>query len=302
MNVHSRQATALAAAVLVSLLAACGSDDDNPGENTPPSTPPATTAPTAPPPPSPNLPGQASCTRIGLGTLNSNCPRDTPTFLTQIDRALDELLAEQPGIFEPNANGHRVLSPGRLYVGVIEKLDRQGICADFDGEELQVKNNNSFNDQYHLVTSGFILRRGQSSYRATCYPASFPTPAPPLHATPGCNLAPSRSLTCTRELPPRYLADVDAAIDKVAREHPEVFDFNVVQPGTPWFKIVDPDRYFVFMVQAMTSFGYCAIYDGEELGIKKENAFNEQYDIFAGEGFIRRGEGSYRSTCYPSTF
>src|SRR5687768_17835631 len=52
------------------------------------------------------------------------------------------------------------------------------------------------------------------------FPASFPTPAPPLHPTDGCRLAPSRSLTCTRELPPKFIADVDRAIDKVAREHP----------------------------------------------------------------------------------
>ena len=44
------------------------------------------------------------------------------------------------------------------------------------------------------------------------------------------------------------------------------------------------------------------VYDGEELAVKTENGFNEQFDIFAGDGFVRRGEGSYRSTCYPSTF
>ena len=108
--------------------------------------------------------------------------------------------------------------------------------------------------------------------------------------------------TCTRELPPRYLGDVDRAIEKVAREHPEVFDFTRVQTGTSWFKIVNPDRYYVLMVEAMQSFGYCSIYDGEELAVKTENGFNEQFDIFAGEGFVRRGEGSYRSTCYPATF
>src|SRR5687768_11840701 len=112
------------------------------------------------------------------------------------------------------------------------------------------------------------------------FPASFPTPAPPLHPTDGCRLAPSRSLTCTRELPPKFIADVDRAIDKVAREHPEVFDFNRIQPGTNWFKILDGDRYTVLMVEAMNSFGYCTIYDGEELAMKTSNGFNEQYDIY----------------------
>ena len=44
----------------------------------PPTTTAPSAAPTAPPPPSPTLPGQASCSRIGLGTFNSNCPRSGP--------------------------------------------------------------------------------------------------------------------------------------------------------------------------------------------------------------------------------
>jgi hypothetical protein len=220
----------------------------------------------------------------------------------QVARAVDETVAAHPEAFEPHPLGLRVLSPGKLLVGVIESLDRQGICADFDGEEIQVKTSNDLNDQYHLITSNFILRRGESSYRSTCFPASFPTPAPPLVPTPGCRLAPSRSLTCTRELPPQFIGDVDRAIEKVAREHPEIFDFNRTQPGTNWFQILDADRYAQYMVEAMTSFGYCAQYDGEELAMKTSNGFNEQYDIYAGDGFVRRGEGSYRSTCYPATF
>lgn len=301
MKLPFRPASALAASVLIAFLSACGSDD-NPGNPAPPSPTPASAAPTAPPPPSPSLPGQASCERIGLGTFNENCSRSGAFFDQEVEQAIDLVLQQKPGIFENHPLGKRVLSPGQLLVGVIENLDRMGICADFDGEELQVKNSNDLNDQYHLITSNFILRRGGSSYRATCFPASFPTPAPPLNPTDGCRLAPSRSLTCTRELPAKYIGDVDRAIDKVAREHPEVFDFNRVQPGTDWFKIVDFDGYFVHMVDAMKSFGYCAIYDGEELAVKGENSFNEQYDIFAGDGFIRRGEGSYRSTCYPATF
>ena len=300
MKLRSGTAAALPALALLSVLAACGGGDttNNPPQ---PSAPAPSAAPTAAPPPSPSLPGQASCSRIGLGTLNTDCARSGPNFDPQVAQAVDQVVRDHPEAFAPHPLGLRVVSPGKLLVGVIENLDAMGICAGFDGEELQVKNTNAFNDQYHLITSNFILRRGESSYRSTCSPASFPTPAPPLNPTPGCRLAPSRSLTCTRELPPKFLGDVDRAIDKVAHDHPEVFNFDRVQPGTNWFQIVDPDRYFVYMVEAMTSFGYCAHYD-EELAVKNENGFNEQYDIFAGDGFVRRGEGSYRSTCYPATF
>jgi hypothetical protein len=289
-------AVALAAAAL---FGACGGDEGP--STTPPPTTPATTQPAAPPPPSPQLPGQASCSRIGMGTLNTECGRFSPSFMAELNEAIDAVIRERPAVFENAGGGLRVNSPGQLYVGVIEKLDARGICADFDGEELQVKSSNAFNDQYHLVTSGFILRRGESSYRATCSPASFPTPAPPLIPTAGCALAPSRSLTCTRESP-RFLAHVEEGLRIVEREHPEVFDFTRSQPGTDWPRIVDGDGYIRYILQAMARLGYCAIYDGEELAVKNSNNFNEQYDIWAGEGFSRRGEGAYRASCYPATF
>ena len=302
MKLHIRPAAALPAVVLISSLAACGGDD-NPGNPVPPTPPPASAAPTTPPPPSPSLPGQASCTRIGLGTFNENCPRSGPHFQVQVERAIDEAIAQKPQIFSPVGNGLRVNSPGQFLVAVIENLDRVGICADFDGEELQVKDSNAFSDQFHLITSNFLVRRGESAYRATCVPATFPTPAPPLNPTPNCNLAPSRSITCTRESP-QFLGDVERAINKVAAERPEIFDFTRTQPGTPYFKIRDEhfDLYFTLMVQAMQSFGYCSRYDGFELAVKNSNGFNEQFDVFSGEGYVRRGEGSYRATCYPATF
>lgn len=301
MKLRSGTAAALPALVLISLsmLAACG--DDTPNSPPEPSAPAPSAAPTAPPPPSPSLPGQASCSRIGLGTFNENCPRSGAHHSDHVELAIDEVLRQNPELFEDHPLGKRVVSPGRFLVAMIESLDRMGLCADFDGEELQVKGTNDLNDQYHLITSNFILRRGDPAYRATCFPAAFPTPAPPLHPTPGCSLAPSRSLTCTRENS-QFLGDVDRAIDKVASEHPEVFDFTRVASATNWFKIVDNDRYFTLMVDAMKSFGYCAIYDGEELAVKNANGFNEQFDIYAFDGYIRRGDGSYRSTCYPATF
>ena len=36
--------------------------------------------------------------------------------------------------------------------------------------------------------------------------------------------------------------------------------------------------------------------------MKNTNAWNDQYDIISGDGYIRRGTGSYRSTCYPAWF
>jgi len=293
--------SALAAIVAASTLSVCGGKS-SPSQSTPAATPPPTTAPPATQP----TPAATSCSRLGYVTPSNNCSVDAPSFQPQLEKAMDQLIAQHPEIFnlsESTGSGqYRVRSPGRYYVGLIQNLEAQGLCAGFDGEELAIKSANAFNDQYHVMTSAFYMRRGTGSYRSTCSPASFPTPPPPFPPNNGCALPGSLEITCDHEDETFYLADVERAIDKVAHDHPEVFNFNNVQAGTDWFAIIDNDKYFDYMVQAMISFGYCARFDGEELVAKKQNAFSEHFDIFAGEGYIRRGPGSYRSSCFPAAF
>jgi predicted small lipoprotein YifL len=292
--------TALAAILAALTLSVCGKK--SPSENTPVTTTPPTTAPPATQP----TPVPTSCDRLGFVSPSNSCGSESPHYLPQLERAMDRLVAEHPEIFklsESSGSGqYRVVSTGRYYVGLIKNLEAEGLCAGFDGEELGIKEGNAFNDQYHVMTSAFFMRRGQGSYRTTCSPAVFPTPPPPFPSNNGCPLPGSREVTCSRE-DGLYLADVDRAIVKVTQEHPDVFDLNTSAPGTGnWYAIRNADRFFELMVQGMISLGYCARYDGEELVVKKTNEFNEQYDIFAGEGYVRRGSGSYRSTCYPAAF
>jgi hypothetical protein len=65
---------------------------------------------------------------------------------------------------------------------------------------------------------------------------------------------------------------------------------------------VDPDRFTQELVAQLTSTGLCAFYDGEELGVKSSNDFNDQFDVLTFELFLRRENGSYRSTCRPAWF
>ena len=291
--------SALAVILAASTLSVCGKK--SPSDSTP-ATPPPTTAPPATQP----TPPPTTCSRLGYVSPSNNCTSDAPSFSSQVDQAMSQLVAQHPEIFnlsESSGGGqYRVRSPGRYYVGLIKNLEAQGICAGFDGEELQVKNSNSYSDQYHVMTSAFFMRRGAGSYRTTCTPAVFPTPPPPFPPNNGCALPGSLEFTCDHEDESFYRADVERGIEKVAKDHPEVFNFTNVQPGTDWFAIIDNDKYFAYMVQAMISLGYCSRFDGEELVVKKTNDFSEHYDIFAGEGYIRRGPGSYRSSCFPAAF
>jgi hypothetical protein len=86
------------------------------------------------------------------------------------------------------------------------------------------------------------------------------------------------------------------------REHPEIFDFSVRASGTTWPGVRDFHQYHEYIAQSMIAKGYCSRFDGEEIVVKKENRFSEHFDVFLGEGFVRRGEGIYRSTCWPAAF
>jgi hypothetical protein len=262
-----------------------------------------TAAPTPTPVPTPNLPGKASCTRIGLGHDGGNlCDMRGPTFQEDVVEAIHELQNQQHQIFEDSPGGVIIRSPGQFYVGLIEKLDKKGLCAGFDGEELQVKASNEFNDQYALRTSRGFLRTDASIYRATCLPAAFPTPLPPFPPNNGCKLASSLELTCTRETS-SYYPDIERSIDDVLRTRPELFDFTVSSPGNAtWPGVKDFHAYHEAIAQSMIAKGYCSRFDGEEIVAKKENRFSEHFDVFLGEGFVRRGEGTYRSTCWPAAF
>ena len=127
-------------------------------------------------------------------------------------------------------------------------------------------------------------------------------PPPPFQPNNGCKLASSRDTACAREADYFYLDDVERSIDEVMVAHPEYFDFTVHAPGASWPGVRDFEGYHQAVVQRLIAKGYCAIFDSEEIQAKKENRFSEHFDIHLGDGYVRRGEGAYRSTCWPAAF
>ena len=127
-----------------------------------------------------------------------------------------------------------------------------------------------------------------------------PTPFPP--ALPACPLGPGggSGQHCPYELP-QFALPVNEAIAIVQNEHPELFDFTKHRGGLSYL-VVDPDRYTKGVAYVLSTRGFCAIWDGEEIAMKNTNAFNEQYDILTFEGYVRWGAGAYQSTCYPAWF
>jgi hypothetical protein len=256
-----------------------------------------------------NPPLSATCNRLAIGTASGKevCRNEGQTFLDELDEAIDLLVAQQPQIFDldhvAGAEGYKVLSEGAFFVGVIQNLDKMGICAGLYGEELAVTNVKEYSDNFDIIDSNHFIRRGISSYRSTCQPAAYTTPMAPAINTPGCSLPASVSIACSRENP-QFLQVVEDAIDQVVREHPEYFDQSSTQPGgiAGTYRVVNDDAYTAEMVKIVNGKGLCARWDGEELNIKTNNVNSDNYDIHTAQGYIRRGGGAYRVTCYPAYF
>lgn len=130
-------------------------------------------------------------------------------------------------------------------------------------------------------------------------PPPSPTPEPPV-AT-GCGLpAGGPFQRCARELP-FFNHELNAAIAEVQNEVPELFDFNDWQSGLS-YRVLDRERYHAEVVARLEKMGFCAVWDGEEVGVKNTNDFNEQYQVMTSLNYVRWGGGAYRSTCFPSWF
>jgi len=281
---------------LITLSVCGGKSPSGPGPTVSPSINPG---PTPTPTPTADPPVSASCVKIGYGGEAKKCPMEVAQFQQQVDGAIRTLQHDRPEIF----NGNYIQSLGSYYVGLIKILDKQGICAGYDGEELAVKTDNVSNEQYDIETAGGQVRFGPVSYRATCYPAAFPVPpGPPIPPPPGCSLPPSAPVACGRDgSEGKYYTDVVAGINEVVNAQPDLFDFKDQRAGGPYIKNLE--AYANAVAEKVTQKGYCARWDGKELGVKKgSNEFNEQYAITLSLTHVRRDSNMYRSTCFPAAF
>jgi hypothetical protein len=146
-----------------------------------------------------------------------------------------------------------------------------------------------------------------SSPAPTPTPAPGPTPTPKPNPTPtpgggSCPLPPSTNpdAPCS-PASESFLAQVDAAITHVTKQQPDLFDFGSKKCDNCYY--IKNEAKFVDAVEVrLLQQGLCTFYDGEELAVKNTNKFNDQYDIVLSSGHIRRGPGSYRTTCRPSWF
>ena len=130
------------------------------------------------------------------------------------------------------------------------------------------------------------------------FPLARANPAP---SPAGCSLPPSSEVACGRTTP-QFLDDVEAAVDQVLKQKPELFDFGRTASGTDWPLVKDMPAYHLAVVNALATKGYCGRFDGEEIQLKRSNETSEHYDVNYADRYVRRGPGIYRTSCYPAAF
>jgi hypothetical protein len=148
------------------LIVTCGSDTDKV------TTPAATPVPVATPAPAPTA--QAFVCPLPALPDHGNCPKLNPLFRDPVNTAIDTAVAEHPELFNLNDNidgtAFRILDRDKYLKAVTANLNKQGFCVAESREELGIKNTNTFNEQWNVVTSDLRVRR---SYITTCFPAAF---------------------------------------------------------------------------------------------------------------------------------
>jgi len=128
-----------------------------------------------------------------------------------------------------------------------------------------------------------------------------PPPDPPPAAAVGCNAGPGTFNDNCARLSPAFLADVDAAINRVVARRPDLFNLDDAR-GPGGYYVKDSDTYYHEVLVELRQAGFCAVADHGEVAVKVDNTLNDQFHIMISSGYIRRGEASYRATCRPAWF
>jgi len=133
-------------------------------------------------------------------------------------------------------------------------------------------------------------------------PSPLPSPKPSPSPTPSpCPYGKGTvDTTCVRGVPV-FLQKVEAAIDQLVQKQPEIFNLeDAAGPGG--YRVLDSKKYYAGVVKNLEAMAFCAAADNNLVQLKNSNEFSEDYDILLSSEHVRRGDGSYRSTCNPPAF
>jgi hypothetical protein len=144
----------------------------------------------------------------------------------------------------------------------------------------------------------------------TASPAPSPLPSAGPGGIAGAATCPvsgkgSVSAACSKKVGTLF-PQVDAIVEQVIHQRPELFDLTryVGPSGSGGYLVRDQEAFYNEVVTRLQAAGVCAYYDFTRflLQVKDSNASSEDYALILSNGHLRRGEGSYLSTCLPAAF
>lgn len=128
-----------------------------------------------------------------------------------------------------------------------------------------------------------------------------------VHACPGATPVDCSPGTGTgeggqcRDGPSCFVARVQGAVNATIAAHPTWFRFD---DTIPCWIVLDGERYLDAVVADLIAHDLCAMRDpnapGEEVTVKHDNAFSENFDILASTGCARSGAAIYTGYCAPA--
>ncbi len=146
---------------------------------------------------------------------------------------------------------------------------------------------------------------GGSSNPTTPIPTPIPTTSPNPAPTPVgvCPLGVGSGYTCQGDVP-GLLPHIDAAIDKLVNDRPELFSTEN-PPSAGGYLIHDVDAFYDGVIANLAQQGLCAqraYVDKDQFAVKENNSYAEYYDIVTTQNRIRRGPVTFQVTCTPANF
>ncbi len=147
---------------------------------------------------------------------------------------------------------------------------------------------------------------GSGSPSSSTPPTTIPpSPTPPTGGGVGASCALGMGTVqtaCGRNPRGLLLSEVDAAIERTAQQTtPKVLD--VSDSG---YRIIDQKGFIDAVVNNLRLAGLCAQADYDHpldwINVKNTSDVSEDYLLVTSTGYVRRGPGSYRQSCYPSAF
>ena len=145
------------------------------------------------------------------------------------------------------------------------------------------------------------------SARSDPDPVPLVSPSPSPSALPPAGSCPlgkgTAGAPCNRLALGQFYAQIDAVVAAVIQERPQLFDLTR-HVGTGAYLVRAPEVFQEEVVRRLQATGLCAYYDftRELLQVKDSDESSEDYALMLPNGHLRRGEGSYVSTCSPASF